>query len=73
MIQIDNQHLVCEIFEYVAENGITTIDEISDRLSISKESALDIVELLIRFNILEYDDEYNICIKISKIAKIILS
>ncbi len=67
-----DQALTSAVFEYIASDGIATIDEIAEYLGISNDTVANIVELLIRFGLLEYDDMYALSIKLSKTAKIIL-
>ncbi len=64
--------LVSEIFEYIADNGISSIDEIRDRLNISEESTIKAVELLVKFGFLEYNDKYCLSLTLSKTARVIL-
>ncbi|GIU71849.1 MAG: hypothetical protein KatS3mg003_2389 [Candidatus Nitrosocaldaceae archaeon] len=64
--------LASSIFEYIAENDIVTIDELTNHLCISKDNTMQVVNLLIRFGLLEYKDTYNITIALSKAARIIL-
>jgi predicted transcriptional regulator len=67
-----NERLVSAIFEYIADNGISTIDEIKNTLTISEESTINAIELLIKFGLLEYNDKYGLSVMLTKTARIIL-
>lgn len=64
--------LVSEVFEYIATNGICTLNEISDNLIISKNTLINTIDTLVNFGLLEYVDEYNTHIRLSKAARVIL-
>lgn len=61
--------LANEIFEYIADNDICTIDELADNLLISKESIIRTIELLMMFGLIENDSNV---LAISKAARVIL-
>ena len=69
---IYSESLVSEVFEYIANNGISTIDEIKNTLNISEESTINAIELLIKFGLLEYNDKYGLSVMLTKTARIIL-
>ncbi len=69
---IYSESLASEVFEYIANNGISTIDEIKNTLNISEESTINTIELLIKFGLLEYNDKYGLSVMLTKTARIIL-
>lgn len=64
--------LASSIFEYIAENDIVTIDELSNHLTVSRDNTMQVVNLLVKFGLLEYKDSYNLTIALTKAARIIL-
>lgn len=50
-------HLADDVLSLIAEKGHVTINDVQDRLGISKQTARSAVDLLVKFGFAEIDDE----------------